>query len=157
MKNVSEYNVNRSAPNLLNICIDQLQQGELQGRLYHCYQKEAIYFSTVVEMIRKSEKLFDDIAFPQASTRTRSLIEQEATVSRRTPLRPERVVDPLTIMEKKGDMGTFITNVKFRQNAEWQGELFWVEKESKLFFSNTLEFLKQLDSALQNTKNKNYR
>ena len=55
-------------------------------------------------------------------------------------------------MEKKGDMGTFITNVKFRQNAEWQGELFWVEKESKLFFSNTLEFLKQLDSALQNTK-----
>ena len=96
MKNVSEYNVNRSAPNLLNICIDQLQQGELQGRLYHCYQKEAIYFSTVVEMIRKSEKLFDDIAFPQASTRTRSLIEQEATVSRRTPLRPDLSVKSAT-------------------------------------------------------------
>ena len=152
MKNVREYNVNRSAPNLLNICIDQLQQGEVQGRIYHCYQKEAVCFNTVVEMIRQSEKLFDYIAFPQASTRTRSLIEQEIPTSNRMSVRPERVVDPLTIMEEEGKLGTFITNVKFRQNAEWQGELFWVEKEEKLFFQNTLELIKQLDLALQNLK-----
>lgn len=150
MKNGIEYRVNRSAPNLLNICIDRRQQGELQGRIYHCYQREAVPFHTVVEMIRQSEKLFDDIAFPQASTRTRSLIEKEETTSNRILTRPERVIDPVEVMEQTGELGTFITNVKFRQNAEWQGELLWVEKDEKIFFLNTLEMIKQIDKALQN-------
>lgn len=152
MKQVSEYNVNRSAPNLLNICIDQVSQGELAGRIYHCYQKEAVIFETIVEMIRKSEMLFDILAFPQASTKTRSLLDQEKTTNIRVMERPKKIVDPLDVMAQTGDKGSFITNVKFRQNAEWQGEMLWVEKDTKFFFSNTLEFLKQLDSALQNTK-----
>ncbi len=149
MKNVNEFDVNRSAPNLMNICIDQIQLGELQGRIYHCYKKEAIPFNNIVEMIRKSEKLFDYILFPQASTKTRSLIDQESARSNQMPIRPERVVDPLEIMGQVGQLGTFITNVKFRQSAEWQGELFWVEKEEKMFFKNTLELIKKFDEALQ--------
>ena len=150
MKQVSEYRVNRSAPNLLNICIDRAQQGELQGRIYQCYQKDPIPFTTVVEMIRESEKFFDAIAFPQASTRTRSLVDQEINTSMQPTVRPKRVVDPLEVMANQGEIGTFITNVRFRQNAEWQGELLWVEQDEKTFFSNTLEMIKKIDKALQN-------
>ncbi len=152
MKDVREYKVNRSAPNLLNICIDQQQGEKLQGRMYHCYQKEAIPFGTIVEMTRQSEKLFDDIGFPQASTRARSLVLPEVVANKRTPVRPERVVDALEVMKQVGEIGTFIINVKFRQNAEWQGEFFWVEKEEKFFFSNILELIKAIDKALQNEK-----
>lgn len=152
MKEVSEYKVNRSAPNLLNICIDQKQGEEWQGRIYHYYQKEAVPFNTIIEMIRRSEKLFDDIAFPQASTKTRSLVKVEVVSNPRIPARPERIVEAEEIMNHKGEIGTFITNVKFRQNAEWQGEMLWVEKDEKLFFSNTLELFKKLDEALQNIK-----
>ena len=53
MKPMQEFKVNRSAPNLLNLCIDQRQQGEMQGRIYHGYQKEAVPFQTIVEMIRQ--------------------------------------------------------------------------------------------------------
>ena len=67
-------------------------------------------------------------------------------------VRPERIVDPLEVMANQGKIGTFITNVRFRQNAEWQGELFWVEQDEKTFFSNTLEMIKKMDEALQNIK-----
>lgn len=152
MKDVKNYKVNRSAPNLINICIDRQQGEELQGRIYHGYQKEAMSFKAIVEMIRQSEKLYDEIAFPQASTKTRSLIESETTTRMQMPIRPERVVDALEVMSHEGKIGTFIINVKFRQNAEWQGELFWVEQDEKIFFSNTLELIKILDKALQNNK-----
>lgn len=152
MKATSEFKVNQSAPSLINVCIDQVQQGEIQGRIYHYYQKEAVPFSTVVEMLRQGEKLFDFIAFPQASTKTRSLIEKEVSARGAVMVRPEKQVAPETIMANKGELGTFIINVKFRQNAEWQGEAFWVEEDEKMFFSNTLELIKKIDKALQKIK-----
>ena len=150
MKDINAYKVNRSAPNLLNICIDQKEGEELQGRIYHCYQKEAVPFSAIVEMIRQSEKLFDEISFPQASTRTRSLVKSDTTTSSRMQVRPDRVVDVGEVMSHEGKIGTFIINVKFRQNAEWQGEMLCIEKDEKIFFSNTLELIRTLDEALQN-------
>ena len=150
MKQVSVNKVNRSAPNLINICIDHHKEGEMKGRLYHCYQKDAVPFENVVEMIRQSEKFFDRIAFPQASTKTRSLIDQKAATSLKPVKRPEKVVDAAEVMINAGKLGTFITNVKFRQSSEWQGELLWAEKDETRRFNNTIELIKVLDEALQN-------
>ena len=61
-----------SAPNLVNICVDAITQGEMSGRLYHCYTQQEILFSNVVELIRHVEALYDSIAFPQASTKART-------------------------------------------------------------------------------------
>ena len=32
--------INISAPNLVAICIDRMEGGSIQGRMYHKYQKE---------------------------------------------------------------------------------------------------------------------
>ena len=69
MSSVSNYKINISAPNLINICVDNNEQKEISGRLYHCYQEEPVLFANVVELIREIESLFDRIAFPQASTK----------------------------------------------------------------------------------------
>ena len=45
--------INISMPNLINICVDEKEHGEIGGRIYHCYDKEPMLFHNVVEMLRK--------------------------------------------------------------------------------------------------------
>ncbi len=148
MQSIHKCCMNISSPNLINICIDQHQGGEISGRLYHCYDMQPVIFSNVIELLREAEKLFDEIAFPQASTKTRSFVEKSQLADTRI-YRPERVVDQEKVVEHTGKIGTFITSVRFRQNSTWQGESYWIEKETVQQFANTLEFIKQIDIALQ--------
>lgn len=147
MENIQQYGRMISTPSLLNVCVDRSHCGEVSGRLYHCYSPEPIPFSNIIELIREAEKLFDTIAFPQASTKTRSFIEPDAKPVMQMK-RPEKVVDPKEILNNQGKIGTFVTNVRFRQNSTWQGECHWVEQGRTLPFSNTLDFIKQIDAAL---------
>lgn len=147
--------INLSAPNLLNICVDEKCQGEIEGRMYHCYSEEPVHFANVIELIREAEKLFDTIAFPQASTRTRRLAQERR--EEHQPVQPvrggmpvvrDRKVTPADVVSRSGRLGTFVTHVRYRQNATWQGEFFWIEKETKKQFSNLLDFIRQIDEAL---------
>ena len=147
MGNMQQYHISISAPNLINICVDEQSSGEICGRLYHCYSEEAVRFLNVIELLREMENLFDVIGFPQASTKTRSFIKHFRQGS--VPLdKPEKKVSPESMVQWRGEKGTFITSVRFRQNSTWQGELFWVEKELVQKFSNTLEFIKLIDGNL---------
>ena len=144
MSAVQNYRMNIAAPNLMNICVDDRAGGELRGRIYHGYQEEPVSFANIIELIRGAEELFDRIAFPQASTKARTLVENDK--HRTMPAaRPERVLSPADVLNHAGKLGTFVTSVRFRQNATWQGEVFWVEKEMRQPFTNTLEFIKQID------------
>ena len=145
MEQTLKQQVNISAPNLLNICIDQVCDGEMKGRFYHCYAHEPETFSNVIEMIQKAEDLFERLSFPQASTRARSFVNQE-TVS--VAKRPEKCMNQEDLFEYKGALGTFITFVKFRQKSTWQGETFWVEGETKNHFLNVLDFIKMMDKSI---------
>ena len=51
------------------------------------------------------------------------------------------------IESQKGQKATFILQVKFRQNASWQGTIRWVEKKETVHFRSALEFIKIIDSA----------
>lgn len=145
MEKKNHFQINISMPNLINICVDEKAHGEICGRVYHCYSKEAMPFENVVELLRKMEELFDRICFPQASTKSRSFLETEALA--RTQ-RPEKVISQEDVIQYRGMLGSFVTCVRFRQNSTWQGEMFWMEKEIKRQFVNTLDFIKMLDSAI---------
>jgi len=151
MENRQQYRGNISAPNLLNICVDRHFCDEVSGRLYHCYSQDPIHFSNIIELIREAEKLFDTIAFPQASNKPRSFVEQEAP--RTMPVkRPEKTVDPKEVTSHQGNLVSLITNVRFRQNSTWQGEFYWVEQGRTLLFSNTLDFIREIDAVLEYMK-----
>ena len=47
-----------------------------------------------------------------------------------------------------GGTGTFIIHVRCRQNATWQGEVAWAEREKRQHFRSALELLKMIDGAL---------
>ena len=145
MEKQQNYSINLSAPNLLNICIDETDHGEIQGRIYNCYTNEPVEFANVVELIRKTEDFFDTIGFPQAATQTRSFGDK-AAVKQQKPL--EKVIDQNTVIQNRGALGSFITIVKFRQNSTWQGELYWIERDEKQEFFNSLDFVKLIDLSL---------
>lgn len=151
MGDAHQYRINLSAPNLVNVCIDNNENGDMSGRMYCCYDKEPVLFSSVIDLIRKMENLFDAISFPQASTRTRMFL-QNKEINTGTQTKPVKVVSQEEIIKYTGRMGTFITSVRFRQNSTWQGEVFWVEEETVYRFTDSLEFIRNIDRAVSGLK-----
>ncbi len=50
----------------------------------------------------------------------------------------------------KGDAqskATFIVQIQYRQNATWQGQIVWKEKDETKKFRSELELIKLIDSA----------
>lgn len=46
------------------------------------------------------------------------------------------------------EKGTFVVHIQCRQNATWQGNVVWAEKNMKKNFRSALELIKLIDSAL---------
>lgn len=46
----------------------------------------------------------------------------------------------------KGDR--FVVNIRYRENATWQGDVLWVNQNRQCRFRSALELLKLLDGAL---------
>ena len=149
MSQVKRYPVNISAPNLLSICVDGLENGEMQGRMYHYYGEEPEYFESVIQLIRKMDQLYDKLVFPQSSAETRSFLGKSPEPSSGRE-KKEKLISPDGLIAQKGKIGTFVTNVKFRQCTNWQGEFWWKEREEKVFFSSTLELVRLIDRAVEN-------
>ncbi len=141
-----QFRINISPPNLLNICVDSKKNGEICGRVYHCYAENAIPFTSVVELINIADKLFEDIGYPQASTKTRSF-EEKTEIHPLSKL--EKKVLQQELIQHRGEKGTFILYVQYRQMSTWQGELSWMEKEEKIKFVNSLELIKIIDQAVE--------
>jgi len=59
-------------------------------------------------------------------------------------------VDIEKITKQRGKQGTFIVHVQYRQNATWQGQVVWAEKNKVQKFRSVLELLKLIDNALEN-------
>lgn len=146
MLNKKQIHVNLSAPNLVNLCIDAKNDGEIQGRMYHCFQESPVIFRSILEMILEMEKLFDRIHFPQASTQMRSFFDNREVQKIREE-RLEKIVSPQIVTDHRGKLGTFITSVCFRQKSTWQGTVFWTEAESTGDFSSILELIRLIDTG----------
>ena len=67
------YQISWYAPNFINMCIDNINDEELSGRIYHCYSKEPWKFTNILQLIELADDFFDKLEFPQASTSARSL------------------------------------------------------------------------------------
>lgn len=147
---MGRYRINVAAPNLVDICIDVVSEGEYSGRIYHKYAEGAVLFKESGQMISILDHLFDELDYPQASTRYRSFQKQ----NKGGPTSPSKKKDmpqihtAEEIVENRGKEATFILHVQYRQNSTWQGKLIWVEAEDEERFCSVLEFLKLLDSAL---------
>ena len=135
------------APDLISVCVRERREQDYAGELWHQYSKESIPFEGIAEMIRKMEDLYDRWDFPQKSTHARQFgTAPEAPARRVKPELGERDMD--TLWTRRGDLGTFVVYVKYRQNSSWQGQVIWVEKQERMEFSSELELMKIMDEKL---------
>lgn len=69
--------------------------------------------------------------------------------------RPGRRGDRVAVMrqekidEKYGEKATFVVKIQYRQNATWQGQVTWAEKNRTVNFRSALELLKLIDGTME--------
>ena len=108
-------------------------------------------FSSFLQMIVKMEEIFDTKGFPEAFMTPRAF-----GVSKKEKNKHEldvnagmsETINPRNLSDSGSPRCTFEINVRFRQNATWQGQILWVEKNLKQNFRSVLEMIKLMDEAL---------
>ena len=126
------------------------ENGTLRGELYSQYLETPYVFISLIRMIGKMEEIFDENKFPEKFLLPRTF----GVVKREKKAEPEKGIDavknPESPVKKEagGSKCTFEISVRFRQNATWQGQILWAEKNLKQNFRSVLEMLKLMDEAL---------
>ena len=128
------------------LCVDRYGEGSFEGRLVHGYSGEEIPFATAEEAIFTLERLFDSLRFPFPTTRERSFTEEKPL--ERQEGKRERLMKDEALLNRHGDLGTFIVRVQHRQNSSWQGRLTWMEENKTVYFRSIWEMVKLMESAL---------
>lgn len=139
----------------IQVCIDTYDDGEIRGRLFNAYYREAIFFDSSMEMVRKLEDIFNTFDYPHATMDLRTLESAEETEQRTGG--PKRVPNRIRTAPSKelythtvrGKIATMRMRVMFRQNASWQGTLKWVEEDLEENFSSVLELMLLVDSIFE--------
>jgi peptide subunit release factor RF-3 len=134
--------------------IASYERNSLKGVLHSLYLKKPYVFNSLVQMIEKMEEIFDTKGFPEAFLTPRTFGSSKKNTKKLNVDGDEDIMDT-NIQFAPGDSKcTFEITVKFRQNATWQGQIFWAEKNLKQNFRSVLEMLKLMDEALTDNSSK---
>lgn len=135
------------APNLISICIDRKNGTDYEGRIWNEYDPEPRSFSGMLQAFEQIEEFLDDLNFPQKSTIPRTFGKTSAQGMAQAFYRKrDKIMGNLE--DKNGAEGTFIVQIKYRQNSTWQGQVVWAEENKKVYFRSALELLRLIDGAI---------
>lgn len=145
---MTENNVKRLyAPNLISICINRKNGVDYEGEIWEEYDTEPKHFTSMLEAVRHIDDFLDELNFPQRAMAPRSFTKASTVETQRGRHR-ERVKKMDNLEAKNGEEGTFIVQIKYRQNATWQGQVVWAEQNRKEYFRSALELLRLIDGAM---------
>ena len=120
------------------ICIDSYKDRVLSGHINNEYYSEGVAFHSVMEFLLSMEYVLEEMNWAQSFSGRR--VFQNGS---------ERIAPELSSEHiKEGKLATFSLRILFRQNASWQGTLYWHEKKQGESFRSVLELLTLMDSAL---------
>lgn len=146
--------IEKSLPNMVMVCVDGVENGDIYGRYFHRYKKEETFFPDSATLVIELERFYDAIGYPQAATKTRKFMERKGG---RIPAKEHMVVisDGQDLIQLRGNLATFLVGVTSRQNASWQGQVTWADKNITKNFRSTLELIKLMDGAITSEETKN--
>ena len=134
-------------PNGGVLCVDRAEVSRFSGRFYHAYSREAVAFTSMDGAIFKLEQLYDCLNFPHPTTDSRSFGEKGMKMGQRR-LERKREMSDEELLNRHGDLGTFIIRVQHRQNSSWQGRITWMDKNKTVYFRSIWEMIKLVAGAL---------
>ena len=138
----------KSFPNMVMVCVDGVENGDIYGRYFHRYKKEETFFLNSAMLFSEVEQFYDIIGYPQAAMRTRNFIERERE---KVPAKEHMTViyDSQTLMRFRGKLATFLVGVTSRQNASWQGDVVWMEQKIRKHFCSDMDLMVFVDEAVK--------
>lgn len=141
----------KSFPNMVMVCVDGVENGDIYGRYFHRYKKEETFFLNSAMLFSEVEQFYDIIGYPQAAMRTRNFIERERE---KVPAKEHMTViyDSQTLMQFRGNLATFLVGVTSRQNASWQGDVVWMEQKIRKHFCSDMELVVFVDDAVKKSE-----
>ena len=149
-----------AAASMVRLCFDKLESSGWSGRLYTRFKAAPASFNSEWQLLAFLEQFYNYLDYPQASVKSHSFNgpgigdKKAAEPYYRRRQRGELVeVESIKEMEKRhGEKATFIVRIQYRQNATWQGEVTWAEKDKTQSFRSALELLKLIDSTEKETR-----
>lgn len=140
--------IEKSLPNMVMVCVDGVENGDIYGRYFHRYKKEETFFLNSAMLFSEVEQFYDIIGYPQAAMRTRNFIERERE---KVPEKEHMTViyDSQTLMQFRGKLATFLVGVTSRQNASWQGDVVWMEQKIRKHFCSDMDLMVFVDEAVK--------
>lgn len=141
----------KSFPNMVMVCVDGVENGDIYGRYFHRYKKEETFFLNSAMLFSEVEQFYDIIGYPQAAMWTRNFIERERE---KVPAKEHMTViyDSQTLMHFRGKLATFLVGVTSRQNASWQGDVVWMEQKIRKHFCSDMELVVFVDDAVKKSE-----
>lgn len=149
-------------PNGIVLCADRGAGYHLSGRFYHFYSREPVYFENADQLIFEMEEFFDKIHFPYPATNIRTFSGNKSTDRNEKDEKTrgqeqrgyrfekrEKIMKDQELLNRHGDMGSFIIRVQQRQNSSMQGRLTWIEKNKTVYFRSVWEMIRLIDSAVE--------
>lgn len=156
------------ARNAVVLCIDSVAAGQgFAGRGYHAYSAEPFVFDEPTQILKAMESLYDDMSFPFPNTTMRSFGVQTAAATgapaapggaagnpappaggRNQAAERTTIMSDKELLEKHGDLGTFIVRVQQRQNSTWQGRITWMDEDKSVNFRSIWEMVHLIEEAV---------
>lgn len=140
--------IEKSLPNMVMVCVDGVENGDIYGRYFHRYKKEETFFPDSATLVIELERFYDAIGYPQAATKTRKFMERKGG---RIPAKEHMAVisDGQDLIQLRGNLATFLVGVTSRQNASWQGDVIWMEQKIRKHFCSDMDLMVFVDEAVK--------
>jgi hypothetical protein len=132
-------------PGNILVCVDEHKGRDISGRIYYPGGEDPLRFTEMGRLLIGIDQVLDNMHYPESSTSCRSF--QKNVKDPKNPKERAAMQKKLDTL-KKGEKGTFVVQVQYRQHATWQGKVLWAEKNETKQFRSALELLKLIDSAL---------
>lgn len=144
-------------PNQVNICIHEIQNGEVSGEVYSRYSTEPWKFQNLVQLVASMESFFNKVSFPQSAVQLRGSAWD--STGKLPDIEKGPYLEREFLLEKRGECLTFLVSVRYRQNATWQGNLLWIEGNQAMEFKSALELMMMINKAIRahNSNKKTYK
>ena len=115
----------------------------MRGTLYNPFFEKEMVFENVMQLISMVERISDSLFFPQKTMQLRHFADN-------TKPEDKYAFNFVTAADftDKFPIATFELEIIFRQNASWQGNIIYAEKNLTSSFRSVLELLTLVDSVL---------
>ena len=103
-------------------------------------------------MLLQMDELYNRWNYPQRAMDSRTFLKETVATQPLNIRKGDSRMNIQRIQDKRGQQGTFIVQVQYRQNATWQGQVLWAEKNKKEYFRSALELIRMIDNAVSEEK-----